>query len=107
MEKNITWKKGERRRNIIFHLILRLLARISSREEGKETKIKIFKNGDGEEYQYVLYTALPPGVDRLDRRPGVEAAGRSRGTYIDSSDLLHPRVRVLKRKKSILYSRFR
>ena len=54
VRKNIAWKKGS---NIIFH-ILRLLGRISSGEKGKETKIsgkkiKIYKNGGGEEYQVV------------------------------------------------------
>ena len=44
--------------NIIFHIILKLLGRISSREKGKGIeslgkKIKILKNGDGEEYEVV------------------------------------------------------
>ena len=36
VEKNISWKKGS---NIIFPLILRLLGRISSGEEGKRMEI--------------------------------------------------------------------
>ena len=53
--KNITWEKGN---NIIFPIILRLLGRILSEENGKGTeisgkKIKMFKNGVGEEYHVV------------------------------------------------------
>ena len=50
--------KVEKRENIVFSIILSLLGRISSGEEGKRTeilgkKIKIQENGDGEEYQVV------------------------------------------------------
>ena len=45
--KNITWKK---RSNIIFSISLRLLGKISSREED-ENFGEDFKNGGGEEYQ--------------------------------------------------------
>ena len=51
-------KKSERGSNIIFAIILKLLGRISTGEEGKEIEIlgkyiKVFKNGDKEEYQVV------------------------------------------------------
>ena len=51
-------EKMERGSNFIFPLIFRLLGRISSGEEVKATeimgeKIKIKKNGDWEEYQFV------------------------------------------------------
>ena len=53
---NITWKKGERK-NIIFPVILRLLGRILSGENGKGPDIFVDENKDlkkkcgWEEYQ--------------------------------------------------------
>ena len=53
MGKYITWKKRERGDNIIFPIILRVLGRISSGEEGKWTEIlkrkKKKKKREGEE----------------------------------------------------------
>ena len=55
------WGKRKKGSNIIFPIILRLLGRISSEEEGKGTKIlgkkiKILTNGGGECRE--LYTPL-------------------------------------------------
>ena len=58
--KNIMCKERQRGRNIIFPIILRLLGRISSWEEGKGKKIlgkkiKIVTKWGGEEYQVTFY----------------------------------------------------
>ena len=60
--KNITCKKRERGSNIICPIILRLLGRISSGDEGKGTKTKIKKNWVGKniKFQGTLYS---PGSD--------------------------------------------
>ena len=57
-------EKRQRGSNIIFPLILRLLGRISSGKEGKETeilgkKIKILKKLEGEKNIKIKNTALP------------------------------------------------
>ena len=55
--KNITWKKSEGRSKIIFPKILRLVGKISSEGEGKDTdifgkKIKIKKTGMGKNIKF-------------------------------------------------------
>ena len=70
--KNLTWKKRLRGSNIVCSIILRLLGRISSGEKGRKIsgkKIKINKNGVGEEYQVKEFYAPLHLKRKTIRRP--------------------------------------
>ena len=68
MEKNITLERGS---NIIIPIILRLLERILSGEEGNYwEENQDFKNGGGEEYQ-VVRNFTHPYVQDIHAAPPV------------------------------------